>query len=56
MLRRFFHYWTLDSPASRSRSVGIATAETILLHDFVLPRVDLGRVRCGCVDYDNDTG
>ena len=43
-------------PASRSKSVGIATSETILLHNFVLRRVALGRVRWASVDQDNDTG
>jgi hypothetical protein len=44
------------SPASRSRSVGIATSETILLHYLVLGRVAQGRVRWASVDRDHDTG
>lgn len=46
----------LGSQASRSTSVGIVTAKAILLHDFVLRRVALERVRWEFVDLDNDTG
>jgi hypothetical protein len=44
------------SPASRSRSVGIATSETILLHYFVLGRMAIGRIRWASVDQDHDKG
>lgn len=42
--------------SNRSRAVGIATSETMLLHNFVLARVFLRHARCASVDQNNDTG